>query len=115
MFFGIGLPELFVLALLGLIVFGPERLPEFAAKAARAVRSLRAMAAKAMADLNVESAMVSKTIADLQSITPRAIVSDVVSSVVASSATAPVHPAARASTSAAPSVAYRPVFDPDAT
>jgi sec-independent protein translocase protein TatB len=115
MFFGIGLPELFVLALLGLIVFGPERLPEFAAKAARAVRSLRAMAAKAMADLNVESAAVSKTLADLQSITPRAIVSDVVSTVVAGGASATVRPAAGAPSTAQTPNVLRPDFDPDAT
>lgn len=114
MFFGIGLPELFVLALVGLIVFGPERLPEFAAKAAQAVRSLRTMASRAMADLNVESAAVTRTISDLQSLTPRAIVSDVVSSVVGGSSAAPSGGGAPAPVPA-PVSGYRPAFDPDAT
>lgn len=113
MIFGIGLPEMFVMAVVGLIVFGPERLPELAAKAAHGVRSLRTFASKAMSDLNVESASVTKTISDLQSLSPRAIVSDMVSSVVSD---APAkRPAAPRAESAAPSAHVRAVFDPDAT
>lgn len=113
MIFGIGLPEMFVMAVVGLIVFGPERLPELAAKAAHGVRSLRAFASKAMSDLNVESASVTKTISDLQSLSPRAIVSDMVNSVV-SDAPAKRPPSQRVE-AAAPSANVRAVFDPDAT
>lgn len=117
MLFGIGLPELMVLALLGLVVFGPERLPDMAAKAARGVKALRAMASNAIRELNIESATVTKAIGDLQSLTPRAIVGDVMSSVVNDAAGArPSVPGPRAyAPVSAPSGAVRPVFDPDAT
>jgi sec-independent protein translocase protein TatB len=45
--FGIGLPEFAVLAILALLVFGPDRLPEVARQAGRMVRTLRQMAATA--------------------------------------------------------------------
>jgi sec-independent protein translocase protein TatB len=45
--FGIGLPEFAVLAILALLVFGPDRLPEVARQAGRMVRTLRQMAASA--------------------------------------------------------------------
>lgn len=116
MLFGIGLPEMMVIAILGLIVFGPERLPDLAAKAAAGVRSLRAYTSRTLAELNVETSTVTKTISDLQSLTPRAIVSDVVSTVVADRPAAPraatpspVRPAAAAASD------VRAVFDPDAT
>jgi sec-independent protein translocase protein TatB len=42
--FGVGLPEFVVLAILALLVFGPDRLPEVARQAGRMVRTLRQMA-----------------------------------------------------------------------
>lgn len=39
-FLNIGLPELFLLALILLIVYGPERLPEEAKKLARTIRKI---------------------------------------------------------------------------
>lgn len=107
---GIGLPELFVLAVLALIVFGPERLPDLAAKAARAVKALRAQATKAMSDLNVESEAVTKTFNDLQSLRPRAIIGDVVGGVVGVS-TSTSTPASTRNRE----VRLEAVFDPDAT
>ena len=115
MIFGVGLPEIMVLALIGLIVFGPERLPDMAAKAARGVKSLRAMASNALRDLSIESATVTKTIGDLQSLTPRAIMGDVVSSVVKDTSPVAQQPGPRAYQPTPTSSAVRPVFDPDAT
>ncbi len=109
---GIGLPELFVLAILALIVFGPDRLPDMASKAAKAVKALRASATKAMNDLNVETEVVTKTISDLQAFTPRAILGDVVGGVMSPRPTAP---AVNLSASGARQVRLEPVFDPDAT
>lgn len=100
---GIGLPELFVLALLGLLVFGPERLPEMSQKAAKATKALRRQFHKAMADLNVEQHQVQKALGDLQSLTPRALISDVVGG-----SARPVAPPVRA-------VQVEATFDPDAT
>lgn len=49
--FDIGLGEIIVLAVIGLLVFGPEKLPRAAADAARTLRNLRAMASNARQDL----------------------------------------------------------------
>jgi sec-independent protein translocase protein TatB len=54
MFNNIGWPELIVLAVIGLIVLGPERLPKAAADAARMLRQLRAVARDAASDLKAE-------------------------------------------------------------
>jgi sec-independent protein translocase protein TatB len=39
--FGIGLPELMVIMVVAIVVFGPDRLPEFARQAGRLVRQVR--------------------------------------------------------------------------
>lgn len=49
--FDIGLGEILVLAVVGLLVFGPDRLPKAAADAGRWVRQVKAMAANAKSDL----------------------------------------------------------------
>ena len=51
---GIGLPEFFVIAVVGMIVFGPDRLPEFARQAGRMVRQLRALSRQARDDIRAE-------------------------------------------------------------
>ena len=38
---GVGLPELMVIMVVAVVVFGPERLPEFARQAGRFVRQMR--------------------------------------------------------------------------
>jgi len=52
--FGIGLPELAVIALVAVVVFGPDRLPEFARQAGRLVRQLRRLANSAQTQLREE-------------------------------------------------------------
>lgn len=52
--FGVGLPELAVIALVAVIVFGPDRLPEFARQAGRMVRQLRNLATSAQSQLRDE-------------------------------------------------------------
>ena len=49
--FDIGIGEIIVLAVVGLLVFGPDRLPKAAADAGRWVRQLKVMAANAKSDL----------------------------------------------------------------
>jgi sec-independent protein translocase protein TatB len=51
---GIGLPEFFVIAVVGMLVFGPDRLPEFARQAGRMVRQLRALSKQARDDIRAE-------------------------------------------------------------
>ena len=51
---GIGLPEFFVIAVVGMLVFGPDRLPDFARQAGRMVRQLRQLSQQARDDIRAE-------------------------------------------------------------
>ena len=52
--FDVGAPELLVLVVIAVILFGPEKLPEFARKAARVIRYVRSMAGNAQEQLSKE-------------------------------------------------------------
>lgn len=52
--FGIGLPELAVIVVVAVVVFGPDRLPEFARQAGRLVRQLRQFTQSARDDIRNE-------------------------------------------------------------
>jgi sec-independent protein translocase protein TatB len=49
--FDVGLPELLILVLAALFIFGPDRLPQVTAQAVRALRQLRTMASGAREQL----------------------------------------------------------------
>ncbi len=71
--FGVGLPELAVLAFVAVIVVGPDKLPDLARQAGRFLRQLRTMANTARDDLRTE---LGPDYADLElrDLDPRAIV-----------------------------------------
>ena len=71
--FDIGFPEFFVLALLALIVFGPERLPTIAVQAARLMKSLRGKASAATAELTqgLDLPDVADLASDIQGLHPK--------------------------------------------
>jgi sec-independent protein translocase protein TatB len=52
--FGIGLPELMVIIVVAVLVFGPDRLPDFARQAGRFVRQVRHFAQNARDDIRAE-------------------------------------------------------------
>jgi sec-independent protein translocase protein TatB len=52
--FGIGLPELMVIIVVAIVVFGPDRLPEFARQAGRLVRQVRQFTQSARDDIRTE-------------------------------------------------------------
>jgi sec-independent protein translocase protein TatB len=52
--FGVGLPEMAVIMLVAVIVFGPDKLPDYARQAGRMVRQLRKFAQAAQQDLRDE-------------------------------------------------------------
>src|SRR4051812_19090271 len=52
--FGVGLPELAVIAFVAVLVFGPEKLPEFARQAGRIARQVRRFANEARDELRQE-------------------------------------------------------------
>ena len=51
---GIGLPELMVIAMVAMLVFGPEKLPDMARQAGKAVRQMRNFANSARDQLREE-------------------------------------------------------------
>jgi sec-independent protein translocase protein TatB len=52
--FGVGLPELAVILVVAVVVFGPDRLPEFARQAGRLVRQVRQFTQAARVDIRSE-------------------------------------------------------------
>lgn len=79
--FDIGLGEILILAVLGLLVFGPERLPRAAADAARTLRNVRAMATNARKDLadsaGVDLSGAQDALRDLQDLHPKRMVAGI--------------------------------------
>jgi sec-independent protein translocase protein TatB len=69
----LGWGELLVLAVVGLLIFGPDRLPKAVADAVRAARQLRALARGAADDLKAELGPEMADL-DLASLHPRRIV-----------------------------------------
>ena len=52
--FGVGIEEIFVIAIVAVIVFGPERMPDMARQAARMLHTLRGYARRAQDELRKE-------------------------------------------------------------
>ena len=52
--FGVGLPELAVIAFVAILVFGPDKLPDFARQAGRMARKVREFAHEARDELREE-------------------------------------------------------------
>jgi sec-independent protein translocase protein TatB len=74
-FNNLGWQELVLLAVLGLVIFGPERLPKAASDAARMMRQLRDMARGAASDLRAELGPELAEL-DLRGLHPRRFVED---------------------------------------
>ena len=117
--FDIGIGEIILVAVVGLLIFGPERLPRAAADAARWLNQIRAMASGARKDL-VDSAGIDlsetvDTVKSLQEFHPKRLAASLFNDQPAAS---PPKPAANPQPSANQqpnSAAPRPTFDPDAT
>lgn len=121
--FDIGLGEIMVIAVIGLLVFGPERLPRAAADAAKWLRQIRGMASgarKELADsagLDLTDAV--DTVKDLRDLHPRRLAASLLDG--DDDGDAPDRDSSRRSTTGsatpgtAPESTGRPAFDPDAT
>jgi len=79
--FNIGFGEMLLIAVLGLLVFGPDRLPEAVKKGSQAVRQLREMASSARKQVTdaagLDDAETAKVVADIRDLHPRRIASSV--------------------------------------
>jgi sec-independent protein translocase protein TatB len=71
----LGLPEILLLAIVGLVVFGPERLPRAARDAAKVIRQLRTMSQQAMDEVKGELGPEFADL-DLRSLHPRRLIAD---------------------------------------
>src|SRR5690349_6085718 len=71
--FGVGLPELAVIAFIAVLVFGPDKLPDFARQAGRFARQLKTFANQARDELREELGPEYADL-DLSDLDPRTIV-----------------------------------------
>jgi len=71
--FGVGLPELAVIAFVAVLVFGPDKLPEFARQAGRMARQMKNFANQARDELRDELGPEFADL-DLRDLDPRSIV-----------------------------------------
>ena len=74
--FDIGFGEFLLLGIVGLVILGPDKLPQYAAQAARFIRQLRSQVSEARTSL-VEAAAIDKdTLKDLKDLDPRRILDE---------------------------------------
>jgi sec-independent protein translocase protein TatB len=71
--FGVGLPELAVIAFVAILVFGPDKLPDLARQAGRMARQVRSFANQARDELREELGPEYADL-DLRDLDPRTIV-----------------------------------------
>jgi sec-independent protein translocase protein TatB len=108
----VGPAEILVLVLLGLIIFGPDRLPKAIRDAGRMLRELRAMARGAATDLKAELGPEMADL-DLRSLHPRRFVENALFG--DDDASPGSTPAGRPAPVAVLNEGERPPYDPDAT
>lgn len=105
--FDIGIGEIIVIAIVGLLVFGPEKLPRAAADAGRMLKQVRQMAATARQDLadsaGVDLTETIDTVKSLGDLHPRKL------------ATSMLQDEPPSATKASKDTTVPPSFDPDAT
>jgi sec-independent protein translocase protein TatB len=108
--FDIGIGEIIMIAVVGLLIFGPDRLPKATADATRWLRQFRAMASGARQDLadsaGIDLSETVDTVKSLQEFHPRRLAQSLLDEDKASNPAKPGN-----ATSPSPS----PAFDPDAT
>ena len=110
MLFDMGIGELLMIGVIGLVVFGPERLPRAAAQAAQFLRQLRDQANMAKATIIEAAEIDESTLRDIRDLDPRRALRDVASPL--QDMRREVDGAVRSSTTATPKVT--PIM-PDST
>lgn len=107
--FDIGIGEILMLGVIGLLIFGPDRLPKAAADGARFLRQIRTMATSARQDLADSAGLdlneAVDTVKGLADLHPKRLASTIMRE----------EPTARAARPPATPVQPTQAFDPDAT
>lgn len=115
--FDIGLGELLIIAVIGLLVFGPEKLPKAAADGARWLRQIRGMASGARQDLadsaGVDLSDVGDTVRELRDLHPKRLAASLLED--PDDDTPAGKGGAEAADRPATKDSPRPAYDPDAT
>ena len=105
--FDIGIGEIVIVAIIGLLVFGPERLPRAAADAAKWMKQIRTMASGARQDLadsaGIDLTETVDTVKSLQEFHPRRLAANLLKDDADEPPATPATPPAA-----------RPAYDPDA-
>lgn len=105
--FGMGWSEIVLIGIVGVLVFGPDKLPEFARQSARFIRTVRRMAQDAKDDLGRELGHDLSSV-ELRDLDPREVVRRTILDDAPPAITPPRKPEL-------PPVGDRPPVDPDAT
>jgi sec-independent protein translocase protein TatB len=106
--FGMGWSEIFLIGIVGVLVFGPDKLPEFARQSARFIRMVRRMAQDAKDDLGRELGHDLSSL-ELRDLDPREVVRRTILDESPAAIPAPPPPELPGA------IGDRPPVDPDAT
>lgn len=123
--FDIGLGEVIVLAVLALLVFGPDHLPGAASSAGKFVRQLREMATSAKRDLSDSAGLdgMTEDLKSLRDLHPKRIIASALNDEPAAATQAPAQPQPKPGVNPNPGATAHPGasgaqptgYDPDAT
>lgn len=109
---GMGWPEILLIGIVGVLAFGPDKLPDFARQAARFIRTVRRMAQEARDDLGRELGHDLSGV-DLRSLDPREVVRRTILEEPPARELPQAGPPSSGATELQPG--ERPPVDPDAT
>ena len=117
--FDIGIGEIIIIAVIGLLVFGPERLPRAAADAAKWLKQIRGMASGARQELadsaGLDLSETVDTVKSLQEFHPRRLAASLLKDESDDTAVDPAAKPGAPGTGPSGAAPTRPAFDPDAT
>jgi sec-independent protein translocase protein TatB len=118
--FDIGFGEIIIIAVIGLLVFGPDRLPKAAADGAKWLRQIRGMASGARQDLadsaGVDLSDAVDTVKELRDLHPKRLAASLLDDSNEDGAKKQSSaPAKDSGGPASPDTSAGPAFDPDAT
>ena len=117
--FDIGIGDILIVAVIGLLIFGPEKLPRAAADAAKWIKQIRVMATSARKDLADSAGLDLSDSVDavksIQELHPRRIAASLFTEDEDDSPASKKSSGGGSSASGGATSSSKPAFDPDAT